>query len=259
MTIPGSVGIALLSFASSCLFHAVLFLGIGFCFYGRLDGLDEQPDLSVSSVSLTLDAAAPEAPASVSAPPVSAPQDPPPPLPSPVIHETTVRPLSKAVALPIASDLHPAPISFPEETEGEETRVAVAKPPAEENTVEPPPAKKPTQTPQPTAIELPPSAESVPSGGSAGRIDSPPTPRRKIKPQYPAISRQRGEEGDVALRLRIDEKGMVVDVRIVQSSGFPELDAAAERACRHAQFTPGKRDGKPVESSCNITLRFKLD
>ncbi|MBR4170821.1 MAG: energy transducer TonB [Kiritimatiellae bacterium] len=223
-----------------------------------MDRLDECPELTVSSVSLTLDAAAPETPASIATPPVPAQPNSPNPLPAPVILEATVQPLSKAVALPIVSDLRPAPVSFPEEADGEETRVMVAKPPTKEPTADPTPVKQPT--PQPSAsVELPPSAESAPSGGSTGRIDAPPSPKREIKPQYPAICRQRGEKGDVSLRLRINVKGRVSDVQIVQSSGFPELDAAAERACRHAQFTPGKRDGKPVESSCHVTLRFKLD
>lgn len=261
MMAPGSFGIDFLAFVFSCLFHAVLFFGAGYCIYGQLDSLYEAAELSVSSVSLTLDAAAPETPASVAPPPsVTAQRELPEPPPSPEIRETKVRPLPETVSLPVVSDLHPAPVSFPEEKDEGATRVAVAKPLTEEPSAKSAPLKQLAPQPPPiVSARLPHSAESAPSGGSTGRIDAPPSPKREIKPQYPAISRQRGEEGDVSLRLRINMKGRVSGVQILRSSGFPELDAAAERACRHAQFTSGKRDGKPVESSCNVTLRFKLD
>jgi len=44
----------------------------------------------------------------------------------------------------------------------------------------------------------------------------------------------------------------------VSSSGFPELDRAAERAAAQARFKPGTRDGRPIDSAARLTLIFRL-
>lgn len=90
------------------------------------------------------------------------------------------------------------------------------------------------------------------------RVDAPPRPKRTIRPDYPRGARQRGEQGDVALEVDVNEAGTVDDVRVVASSGFAELDAAAVSAVRKARFAPGRSGSAAVPSSVRLKLSFRL-
>ena len=90
------------------------------------------------------------------------------------------------------------------------------------------------------------------------RVDVPPRPKRTIRPDYPRGARQRGEQGDVALEVDVNEAGTVDDVRVVASSGFAELDAAAVAAVRKARFAPGRSGSAAVPSSVGLKLSFRL-
>jgi len=90
------------------------------------------------------------------------------------------------------------------------------------------------------------------------KIDAPPKPNKAIKPDYPKGARQRGEQGDVVLEIRVNAAGIVDRVDVVSSCGFSELDEAAVRAARAARFTPAKSGGSPVASTARLTLAFKL-
>lgn len=105
-----------------------------------------------------------------------------------------------------------------------------------------------------------PNNRTIPSAPAPrqARVDAPPRPKRTICPDYPKGARQRGEQGDVVLEIRVSERGVVEAVSVVVSSGFAELDAAAVRAARGARFTPAKSAGSAVESKARITLAFKL-
>ena len=89
-------------------------------------------------------------------------------------------------------------------------------------------------------------------------VDKPPSPRRRIKPEYPKGARQRGEEGDVTLELDVSADGMVDDVRIVASCGFAELEQAAMQAVKRARFVPARRGSANVQSTARLTLTFRL-
>ena len=52
--------------------------------------------------------------------------------------------------------------------------------------------------------------------------------------------------------------GDVSSVTLVASSGFPDLDRAAQRAASQARFKPGTRDGQPAPASARLTLIFRL-
>ena len=108
-------------------------------------------------------------------------------------------------------------------------------------------------------------AQAPSTGGPApavaprqAKIDAPPKPNKAIKPDYPKGARQRGEQGEVILEIRVNAAGIVDHVDVVSSSGFPELDEAAVRAARTARFTPAKSGGSPVASTARLTLDFKL-
>ena len=90
------------------------------------------------------------------------------------------------------------------------------------------------------------------------RLDAPPRPKRNIRPDYPKGARQRGEQGDVVLEIRVNAEGTVDDVKVAVSSGFAELDEAAVKAARGAKFSPARSGRDPVASTARLKLQFKL-
>ena len=90
------------------------------------------------------------------------------------------------------------------------------------------------------------------------RLDAPPKPKRSIRPDYPKGARQRGEQGDVVLEIRVNAEGTVDDVKVATSSGFAELDEAAVKAARAAKFSPARSGHDPVASTARLKLQFKL-
>ena len=101
-------------------------------------------------------------------------------------------------------------------------------------------------------------AVSAPAAPRQARLDAPPKPRRNIRPDYPKGARQRGEQGDVILEIRVNAEGAVDDVRVATSSGFAELDEAAVRAAKAAKFSPARSGHDPVASTARLKLQFKL-
>jgi TonB family protein len=79
------------------------------------------------------------------------------------------------------------------------------------------------------------------------------------KPDYPAYSRERGEEGTVTLAIEVYPNGAHGKIEIVRSSGYSRLDQAAIRAIEKASFLPAKVNGKPVSSVKQIVIRFQLE
>ena len=68
---------------------------------------------------------------------------------------------------------------------------------------------------------------------------------RLPKPTYPMIARRAGAEGEVEVKVIIDEEGMVIAAASI--SGHPLLQAASVSAARDAQFAPTLLHGKPVK------------
>ena len=119
---------------------------------------------------------------------------------------------------------------------------------------EPEPDREQMETPN-----IPPPAPPAPAvAPKQAKIDAPPKPHKTIKPDYPKGARQRGEQGEVILEIRVNAAGIVDHVDIVSSCGFSELDEAAVRAARTARFTPAKSGGSPVASTARLKLDFKL-
>ncbi|MBM4165160.1 MAG: energy transducer TonB [Lentisphaerae bacterium] len=79
-----------------------------------------------------------------------------------------------------------------------------------------------------------------------------------IRPVYPVGARRRGEEGRVVIEATVLANGHVGAWRVVSSSGFNELDHAAETAIRRARFSPATRRHIPVTSRIRLTFIFNL-
>ena len=138
--------------------------------------------------------------------------------------------------------------------EAERTEDPLPPDPAAPKLAEPEPEREQMETP-----EIPPPSPPAPAvAPKQAKIDAPPKPNKAIKPDYPKGARQRGEQGDVVLEIRVNAAGIVDRVDIVVPSGFSELDEAAVRAARAARFTPAKSGGSAVASTARLTLTFKL-
>lgn len=152
----------------------------------------------------------------------------------------------------------PPPLDLPPDAS-----FAAPRPPEPESPNPAPPELTPPEQPErnvPDDVPIPAAPPTAQIAPSQAKIDAekPPVPRRTIKPEYPKGARQRNEEGDVTLILHIAETGVVDDVAVDASCGYPELDNAAVAAARKARFTPARKDGKAVPGSARITLRFRL-
>lgn len=174
-------------------------------------------------------------------------------------------------------DLSSVELSFAEK-EDESSAVAPLPPasaprPPRPREAEPPvlPMRTPLVAPERDAPKFPEPKEAKPEIAEASmsspapavaprqaKIDAPPRPKRNIRPDYPRGARQRGEQGDVVLEIRVSAEGAVERVEVVGSCGYPELDEAAVRAVRNARFTPAKSGRENVVSTARIKLSFKL-
>ena len=77
-------------------------------------------------------------------------------------------------------------------------------------------------------------------------------------PTYPLKSKHLHEQGEVTLRVELDEQGKVQYVGIVKSSGFAQLDEAALAALLNWRCNAALRDGKPTRSVAIQTFEFVL-
>lgn len=78
-------------------------------------------------------------------------------------------------------------------------------------------------------------------------------------PDYPPLSRERGEQGVVMLQLAVDASGRLGEVSVLQSSGFSRLDKAARAAVQRWRFQPAIENGQPVAAQLTLPVRFALD
>jgi protein TonB len=77
-------------------------------------------------------------------------------------------------------------------------------------------------------------------------------------PRYPPSSRREREQGEVRMKVEIDELGRIESVSVVGSSGSPRLDDAAREAIQSWRCQPAERDGKPVRAVALQTMAFVL-
>ena len=78
-------------------------------------------------------------------------------------------------------------------------------------------------------------------------------------PDYPPLERRLGHEGNVLLKLTIDEWGAVTSAQVERSSGYEGLDrAAAEWVKTHWLYHPATRAGDPIPSTTEALVTFRL-
>lgn len=81
--------------------------------------------------------------------------------------------------------------------------------------------------------------------------------RHKEIPVYPSMARRLGKEGKVVLRLTIDENGKLVNIEVIEDSGYGFADAAIA-AVRKSTFIPPTMNGKPILARALLPVKFTL-
>ena len=76
--------------------------------------------------------------------------------------------------------------------------------------------------------------------------------------RYPESARQRGEEGGVKLRFRVDRFGRVLAYRLLESTGYADLDDGIDQMMRGAQLPPFPAGMTQSQIEVSVKLRFKL-
>jgi protein TonB len=116
-----------------------------------------------------------------------------------------------------------------------------------------------------TAPEAPePAARARPAEDAATKwwgereVDFPARPLAPIAPEYPALAREQGLEGDATLLVYVRADGKVVGTKPLADDGRDFIHAAAV-AIRATPFGPGTRRREPVNSTVTILVRFRLD
>lgn len=79
------------------------------------------------------------------------------------------------------------------------------------------------------------------------------------RPVYPAMSKRRGEQGQVIHSVLIGIDGMPISARMVKSSGFERLDAAAYAAVMSWHYVAGQRNGVVAQMSYNAPINWVLE
>lgn len=85
----------------------------------------------------------------------------------------------------------------------------------------------------------------------ADRWQCPPAP-------HPAALRERGIEGAVMLRVKVDMQGRPADVQLLAGSGWRLFDEAALQQVRACRFIPARQGGQAIDSWVEFPVRFAL-
>ena len=118
-------------------------------------------------------------------------------------------------------------------------------------------------------FKFPPIGEGLGGGGGIEAIDPPhhaietgakfdPRYATSLQPGYPPGAMRQNLEGSVTLRVLIGADGRVKAVEPVRFSDDAFLKATREHALRKWRFTPATRDGAPIESWREMTVRFEM-
>ena len=189
--------------------------------------------------------------------------------------EETLPPLPAPQTPPVTAV--PVPVVPPEET------VSAEAPPPPKPAVRPKPKflvrrQQPVQPPLPPAPRYaqaaPPglATASYATGSSAPRAQaaSVPGPDHAVNyralisawleshKRYPDSARERGEEGSVGLRFRVDRYGRVIGYALLNSSGYADLDQGIEEMINGAQLPPFPPSMAMSQIDVSVRIGFSL-
>jgi protein TonB len=167
----------------------------------------------------------------------------PDPVPPPTPPKVVLAPKAAVVPAPVPVVTRQVPLADP-----------APLAPAPSNAIAAPPPASPVSPAQVAASVAAPAA--APPVRVAANLQASGTCQ---KPEYPALSRRREEQGSVMLKLLIGANGHVLESQIEQSSGYARLDEAARAGLSKCQFKPGTVDGRPEASWASMKYTWRLD
>ena len=108
-----------------------------------------------------------------------------------------------------------------------------------------------SQTPSPYRPDIVETTPNVirmigPYGSEMLIENAPVVERTPCMPDYPESSRKNAESGAVVLQLLVNEKGFITHAKLVETSGFRNLDRATMIGFLGCKFKPRIQDGVPV-------------
>lgn len=117
-----------------------------------------------------------------------------------------------------------------------------------------PPAESAAERPR-----LAPAVEEVPVGPfDLADVDVPPRLTSQEMPTYTRRARRKGQEGTVGLNLLIDERGVIVDLRLKETIPDSDLNEAVLDIIRSWRFDPARKAGAPVSVWKPVTIEFSI-
>lgn len=102
------------------------------------------------------------------------------------------------------------------------------------------------------------SATSAPFGYALTDVDTAPSARSKVPPDYPRRARRTGTEGRVVLRLLVREDGRPEHLTVVEAAPSGIFEESALEAVARWRFAPGTRKGHAVPTWVLLPVRFDL-
>lgn len=195
------------------------------------------------------------------------------------LHRNAPPPKSVEVQTITAQLITPAPIAQQVAAESIPQPVPRVKP-----KVEPKPVQKAAKpTPQPVAPSPAPSPTPAPAADPTPAPAAPapaapaatPGPAREtmqvsapknvptlqcnfVKPDYPSMSRRRGESGTAYVHFVVGVTGKIESIDLQKSSGYPRLDDAALDAMRSTTCRPYVENGQAIRAARTQPYSFGL-
>lgn len=167
---------------------------------------------------------------------------PPPPKPMPPVPRA--RPKVQPRPTPVS---RPAPTPLPEAAAPSQIAPAAADP----------------SPPAPPAPAAPPAAAAPAIGRPTMEISAPKNVSHLdcniAKPDYPTMSKRRGETGTAYVRFVVGLTGSLESIELKKSSGFDRLDQAALDAVHASSCKPYLENGKPIRAAYTQPYQFGLD
>ncbi len=80
---------------------------------------------------------------------------------------------------------------------------------------------------------------------------------KRVEPEYPELAKRAGIEGQVFVKVLVDETGHVIQAKILRSTN-EIFNEPALKAARQFVFTPGMQRDRPVKVWVAIPFRFRL-
>ncbi|MFM0505269.1 energy transducer TonB [Paraburkholderia caffeinilytica] len=174
--------------------------------------------------------------------------------------------------------LAPAPVAAPVAVQSIASPPKPTPPVHIKTKVQPKPTPAPTplpitSTPTPVAAPEPtptPAAPAAPAAQAAPAIGRPTmditVPKNvshiecsMITPDYPALSKRRGETGTAYVTFVIGPTGKVESISLKKSSGFSRLDDAAIAAAHESSCKPYLENGQAIRATATQPYNFNLN